>query len=172
MEDIFYWAQAVLKTTPQRWIRFTEELPAALLNRRPLEGEWSALECFLHLYDTEKGVFPARVEYLLAGQDFPAFDPDKEGSSVDAITDPVQIAHEFDRMRRNSLKLFDKISEADLDRRARHSELGVVSLRELLHEWAGHDLMHTVQAERALMQPLIAGAGPWKGYFSDHWVGI
>jgi hypothetical protein len=171
MEDIFFWAQAVLKTTPQRWIQLTETLPIALLNRHPLEGEWSALECFLHLFDTEKEVFPVRVEYLLAGQDFPAFDPDKEGSNVEAISDPVQLANEFDRMRRNSLKLFDKISKADLDRRARHSELGVVSLRELLHEWAGHDLMHTVQAERALMQPLIAGAGPWKAYFSDHWLG-
>jgi hypothetical protein len=43
-----------------------------------------------------------------------------------------------------------------------------VSLSELLHEWAGHDLMHTVQAERALMQPFIQGCGPWQPYFRDH----
>jgi hypothetical protein len=28
--------------------------------------------------------------------------------------------------------------------------------------------MHTVQAERALMQPFVAGSGPWRGYFADH----
>ena len=53
-------------------------------------------------------------------------------------------------------------------RTARHAELGPVTLAQLLHEWAAHDLMHTVQAERALMQPFLAGVGPWRGYFTDH----
>jgi hypothetical protein len=35
-------------------------------------------------------------------------------------------------------------------------------------EWAGHDLMHLVQAERAVMQAFIPGSGPWRRYFSDH----
>ena len=38
----------------------------------------------------------------------------------------------------------------------------------LPNEWAAHDLMHTVQAERALLQPLIGGSGPWRLYFKDH----
>src|SRR5260221_14319361 len=41
----------------------------------------------------------------------------------------------------------------------------------LVHEWAAHDLMHTVQAERALMQPFVVGSGPWRSYFADHDVG-
>lgn len=43
-----------------------------------------------------------------------------------------------------------------------------VTLREMLNEWAGHDLMHTVQAELAVMQPFITASGPWRGYFADH----
>jgi hypothetical protein len=39
---------------------------------------------------------------------------------------------------------------------------------ELIHEWAGHDLMHTVQGERAILQPFIEGCGPWMPYFADH----
>jgi hypothetical protein len=35
-------------------------------------------------------------------------------------------------------------------------------------EWSALDLMHTVQGERALLQPFIDGCGPWKRYFSDH----
>ena len=35
----------------------------------------------------------------------------------------------------------------------------------MIHQWAGHDLMHTVQGERALLQPFIEGCGPWKRYF-------
>jgi hypothetical protein len=31
--------------------------------------------------------------------------------------------------------------------------------------------MHTVKAERALMQPFIAASGKSRGFFSDHEVG-
>jgi hypothetical protein len=31
--------------------------------------------------------------------------------------------------------------------------------------------MHTVQGERALMQPFIAGCGAWQSYFTAHAVG-
>jgi hypothetical protein len=49
--------------------------------------------------------------------------------------------------------------------------MGTVTLRQMLNEWAAHDLMHTVQAERALMQPFIDACGPWQRSFLDHWVG-
>jgi hypothetical protein len=61
-----------------------------------------------------------------------------------------------------------RIVAADLDRKARHQELGVVTMGDLIHEWAGHDLMHTIQGERAILQPFIEGCGPWKPYFADH----
>jgi hypothetical protein len=38
------------------------------------------------------------------------------------------------------------LSPADLPRAARHSELGEVSLEQMLHEWAAHYLLHIVQA--------------------------
>jgi hypothetical protein len=37
-----------------------------------------------------------------------------------------------------------------------------------LHEWVAHDLMHLVQAERALLQPFIQGSGPWRPFFADY----
>lgn len=43
-----------------------------------------------------------------------------------------------------------------------------MTLRELLNEWAAHDLMHLVQAERAVMQPFIPDSGLWRFYFADH----
>jgi hypothetical protein len=71
-------------------------------------------------------------------------------------------------LRVNSLgQAWKKVGEADLLAR-RASELGVVTLGEMLYEWAAHDLNHTVQAEKALMQPFIAGSGLWRGYFRDH----
>jgi hypothetical protein len=72
------------------------------------------------------------------------------------------------RLRRESLASLAALTPSDLERRARHAELGMVSLGEMVHEWAAHDLNHTVQAERALMQPFLLGCGPWQVYFKDH----
>lgn len=161
---------AVLSTTPSRWLALTEQLPLDLLTRPPAPGEWSALECLQHLVDTERWVFPARVGYLLAGQDFPDFDPDSQGSAPDVDQSPAELAAEFAHLRAEALRGLELVTPADLACQARHQELGLVTLGELLHEWAGHDLMHLVQAERALMQPFIQGCGPWQPYFRDHTV--
>ncbi len=168
MTDILTRARAVLMTTPARWLNLAASIPGDLLAEKPAPGEWSALECLQHLVDTERWVFPARVGYLLAGKDFPAFDPDSQGSKSDDTQQPADLAAEFSRLRNQSLLELDRVTLADLTQTARHSELGIVTLSELLHEWAGHDLMHTVQAERALMQPFIRGCGPWQPYFADH----
>ena len=168
MEKIFSWTQAVLETTPTRWLELVEKLPADLLLRPPATGEWSAIGCLQHLVDAERWVFPVRVEAILAGQDFPAFDPNSQGTKPETAQAPQDLAREFARLRRDSLPLLKQITPADLKRQASHQELGIVSMAELLHEWVGHDLMHTVQAERALMQPFIQGCGPWQIYFSDH----
>ena len=158
----------VLETTPQRWIQLAEKLTPELFQRKPAPNDWSAYDCLRHIVDTERSVFPPRVGHLLRGEDFPAFNPDEKGKEPAGNITPIELAGEFARMRAESLVLLSKIGEADLNRSARHQELGMVTLGEMIHEWAGHDLMHTVQGERALLQPFIDGCGPWKRYFSDH----
>lgn len=169
MEDILQIFRSILTTTPLRWEGLAQSLPAELLTRPPAAGEWSALECLQHILDTE-AVFYARVNYFLAGQDFPAFNPDAEGTSLGSQPSPQDMAARFTHQRQKSLALLAPLTAQDLDRRARHAELGPVTLGEMVHEWAAHDLMHTVQAERALMQPFILGSGAWQVYFLDHLV--
>jgi len=48
-------------------------------------------------------------------------------------------------MRPASLATLDRVTEADLERTGRHAELGTVTMRELLCEWAAHDTMHVVR---------------------------
>lgn len=158
--------KTVLSTTPARWLTLTENLSIDLLARTPAPNEWSALECLYHLLDAEN-IFPVRMRALLTGQPIVAFDPDAEGTRNTDQT-PQQLAHKFASMRQASLEELERVAVQDLSRTAHHSELGTVTLGELLHEWAAHDLTHTIQAERALMQPFIAGSGPWRSYFKDH----
>ena len=167
MPPLFRSVLPVLATTPQRWIQLAERLPPELFQRKPAPKEWSAYDCLRHIVDTERSVFPARIGYLLRGEDFPAFNPDEKGNKPREYLTPTELAAEFAMLRAGSLELLSKVAEGDLKRTARHQELGMVTLGEMLHQWAGHDLMHTVQGERALLQPFIDGCGPWKVYFSD-----
>ncbi len=171
MDDTLGMVLSVLRSTPQRWIHLAETIPPDLFRRPAAPKEWSAHECLQHMVDTERMVFPARVGYLLRGEDFPAFNPDESGTKPKGELSPINLAKEFDRLRMESIKILSKVKPKEFGRKAKHQELGMVSLEEMINEWAGHDLMHTVQGERAIMQVFIAGCGPWKKYFSDHVVG-
>lgn len=166
METDLATIRSILSATPARWRDLCGRLPLELLTRQPAPAEWSAAECLSHLLDAEKHVFPVRVEAFLAGRDFPGFNPDTEGSP--AASSPAGMAAEFAALREKTLARLASLTPDDLPRRALHGELGPVTLDQMLNEWAAHDLMHTVQAERALMQPFIGLCGPWRGYFSDH----
>ncbi len=171
MEDTLGLARAILGSTPRRWIELAETVPAELFGRPAAPEEWSAHDCLMHIVETERFVFTQRVGFLLRGEDFPAFDPDAAGTTPGTAADARGLAREFDRLRAASLEVLSRVRPADLGRKARHQELGIVSLGELINEWAGHDLMHTVQGERAMLQVFIAGCGPRRKYFSDHIAG-
>jgi len=159
---------AVLRIDGQRWSALAT-LDRDLLARTPAPGEWSALQCLGHSADTEAAVFAARVRAIQAGEPVLAsYDPVAQGKPVTPGTDPLALAERLAAMRADCLALLATVTEADIDRTARHSELGVVTLRQQLNEWAAHDLMHVVQAERAVTQPFITESGPWRPHFADH----
>ncbi len=168
MNDLLPRVIAILSTTPPRWVQMASRFPTDMLSQKPAPGEWSAVECLQHIIDTEYS-YQFRVKCFMEGKDFPGFDPDKEGTKPGKRT-AAELAAELYRLRAESLKLIATLGEADLDKRVRHQKLGPVTLGEMLNAWAAHDLNHTVQAERALMQPYIHGCGPWVVYFQDHLV--
>ena len=173
MSDLISRTIAVLRIDGERWHALATGLDRELLVRPPAPGEWSALQCLGHATDTEAAVFAARVRVLQAGQAaFASFDPDAESTPITADTDPVVLVTRHSALRAESLALLATVAETDLDRTARHAALGPVTMRELLNEWSAHDLMHVVQAERAVMQAFIPNAGPWRPYFADHDVNV
>jgi hypothetical protein len=168
MENLIAAVQSVLSITPARWQSIAENISVELLTRQPKPGEWSALECLEHIIDTEKVVFPVRLQAFLSGQDFPGYDPNSLENKGRKTNDPGALAEEFTSLRKSNLKIIARVKPSDLLRTAKHGTLGEVTLAEMLHNWAGHDLMHIVQAERAVLQPFIQGCGPWRRYFADH----
>jgi hypothetical protein len=166
METFLQNMRALIATTPERWLNLVQALPEEHLTRPAAPGEWSPLDCLRHMIDSER-VYQFRITAFLEGRDFPDFNPDIDGSRP-GNQSALALVEEFARQRRESLRLLATLTPPDLQRQARHAELGMVTLSEMLHNWAGHDLNHTVQAERALMQPFIQGCGPWVKYYGDH----
>ena len=166
VEDV----QAVLSSTPERWQRLVSTLPIDLLRRPPAAGEWSALNCLQHLVEAERDLFPARFRAFMAGEDFHPFDPNQQHADLISQS-PEELAAAFARYREENLVLIRSVKDEDLRRMAQHPQFGTVTLAQMLDTWAAHDLNHTIQAERALMQPFMLGCGPWRSFFRDHEVG-
>jgi hypothetical protein len=76
------------------------------------------------------------------------------------------LLHEFAMLRQENLRQLSALalSDADLEKRGRHPELGVVTLRQLLATWVAHDLDHVVQISRVLARQYSDEVGPWRAY--------
>lgn len=168
MADLMTNLKAVLRTTPLHWNTIVQTFPEDLLRRQPRAGEWSALECLQHLIDLDQILFPVRIKAIYAGQPFPHFDVNEQGPVLAREATPAALAEEFDTLRAENLVLLETITEEDLERPGTHPKLGAVTMAQTIYHWGGHDLMHLVQAEQAIMQPFIEGAGPWKSFYSAH----
>lgn len=156
--------RAILSTTAIRWEQLVGNLPEDLLQRRPIPEEWSPAECLRHLWHAERDVFSVRLRTFIAGKDIVPYDPGVAGPE---FAGPLSnLLKEFQRLRAENNRVLAELGLEDLDRSANHGEYGAVRLEEMMNEWTAHDLVHTVQAERALMQPLILASGPWRFSFS------
>ena len=166
-DDLLRQMRAVLAATPARWLALAGDVPETLLLRSPAAGEWSAVACLRHLRDAEEDVFQTRLRAFRAGQDLVTYEPARDGR-LPRGESPAALAEEFARARTVSLVMLADVTAAERQLAVNHAEYGPVRLGEWLHYWAAHDLMHTVQAERALMQPFIERAGPWRVMCADY----
>jgi hypothetical protein len=158
----------ILTSTPARWTTMFQTYPAELVTRKPAPTEWSAVECIVHMLESEP-LFIHRLHAFLAGEPtLSPFNPDPEETKAIAALSPAELAAMFAAQRTQNLAALRSVVPADLARTSTHTRLGPLTLANHLSEWAAHDLSHTVQAEEAMMQPLIEGAGPFHIFFEAH----
>ena len=74
----------------------------------------------------------------------------------------------FDRLRSENLDRLVGLglTDADLARRGKHPELGVVTLGQHLATWVAHDLSHVGQVVRVMARQYSTSVGPWRAYLS------
>jgi uncharacterized damage-inducible protein DinB len=146
---------ALIATTPRRWLDLAAAVPDEALERPAAAGEWSAVDCLRHLLQAERHVFPVRVEQFLTGSEM--LSPvDPSAIPRPPETTARELAEAFARAREENLTTFSSLRPEDLERPATSRRLGRITLRDLMLQWAVHDLDHLAQAERALAEGLLA----------------
>lgn len=160
----------VLQRTPAALRALLQDLPATWISATEGAGTWSPFDVVGHLIHGERTDWVPRVEHILRYSDavpFPVFDREamfavSQGRSLAELLDT------FDTVRSESLTRLNGlgIADADLGRRGRHPEFGVVTLGQHLATWVAHDLDHIAQIVRVMARQYAEAVGPWRAYLS------
>jgi hypothetical protein len=103
-----------------------------------------------------------RLDRFLA-EDRPTFEPDDAQMYLHLYrdADPQDAFDQFEKQRKNNVVYLRSLPSAAGFRVALHPEVGEITLNQMLHEWALHDLGHTRQiAELVRARRYLQGAGP------------
>lgn len=131
-------------------------------------GTWSPFDVVGHLIHGERTDWMPRARIILDHGESRPFDRFNRSAQFDESKGKklADLVDEFAMQRRRNLKELAamQLTDEDLDRRGRHPELGVVTLRQLLATWVAHDLDHIMQISRVLGRQYSDEVGPWRAY--------
>jgi hypothetical protein len=161
-------AIAILARTPATLDALLRGLPDGWIVADEGDGTWSPYDVIGHLIHGERTDWMPRARIILQQGEARPFDKfdrfaqfaASEGRTLDSLLD------EFAALREDNLRELAamRLTGADFDRRGRHPELGVVTLRQLLATWVAHDLDHVMQIARVLARQYSDEVGPWRSY--------
>ena len=160
-------AVSLLEKTPVLFETLLRDLPEELLDWKPAPERWSIAEVLGHLLDIEQ-VYADRTRRIVT-EDTPAlrkYDPAAATASGDYTSGSAsENLALFTKRRRASVILLKSIPASSSERTATHSELGTITLNEMLNEWACHDLGHLRQiAELYRAHAFHSNSGPFQKY--------
>lgn len=158
----------ILRRTPGVLRALLAGLPAKTVGRPEREGAWSPRDVVAHLADLERDGWIPRIrtlldhgeERILPGIERERFRTRLAGRSLKSILD------EFGTLRASNLEELRRLRPTPdrLTATGRHPAFGQVTLSQLLHSWAAHDLTHLAQVTRGLAAPFAVAVGPWREY--------
>jgi len=129
---------------------------------KPAPDRFSIAEVLAHLSQSERDCYRARVDRFLS-EEMPEFEPDDAQMHLELYknADPQEHLGHFEDQRETNIALLRGLPAETGARKARHLAAGEITLSQMLHEWALHDLGHVRQiAELVRARRYLAGAGP------------
>lgn len=152
----------LLEATPAILRGLMSEISDEDARWKPAPDRFSIAEVLAHLAHSEGHCYRARVDKFLS-ENVPEFEPDDAQMHLERYknADPEEDFGHFEDLRETNLELLRGLPEETGTRKARHPTAGEITLSQMLHEWALHDLGHVRQiAELVRARKYQAGAGP------------
>ena len=152
----------LLEATPEILRGLMTELTEEDTRWKPAPDRFSIAEVLAHLSHSEGHCYRMRLDRFLA-ETRPAFEPDDARMYLELYkdADPEDAFDYFEEQREHNVEHLRGLSAGAGDRVALHKEYGDITLSQMLHEWALHDLGHVRQiAELVRARKYLAGAGP------------
>ena len=163
-------AKEILGRTPSTLNALLRPLSESWIVGNEGPDTWSPYDVVGHLIHGEETDWIPRAKILLEHGEDRAFEPfdrvamfeKSKGKSLGELLD------EFEHARARSLSDLDamNLTPSLLEKRGRHPELGVVTLKQLLATWVVHDLGHVSQVVRVMARQYGDAVGPWQAYLS------
>jgi hypothetical protein len=145
---------AALERAPSIVVPLLEEVPAAVLKRRPAPKKWSAHEHACHLAVVHQ-LFFDRLEQMLASP-APVITPYDPGQSdPDELLLRMDLAESLRRYVDDRVRLVARLRELsarDWNRTAEHGEYSHYSVLIMFRHLALHDFFHAYRIEELLLK--------------------
>ena len=152
----------LLAATPAIVRGLTTEISEGDARWKPADDRFSIAEVLSHLAHSEGHCYRARLDRFLS-EEMPEFEPDDAQMHLDLYrnADPEEAFSRFQERRQANLELLRGLPAEKGERTAAHRTAGRITLSQMLHEWALHDIGHVRQiAELVRARRYLAGAGP------------
>ena len=135
---------------------------------KPAPDRFSVAEVLAHLSHAEGHCWRMRLDAWDA-DGHPTFAPDDAADHLELFrnADPEDAFDHFEEQRETNLEYLNGLPEGAGERKATHQAVGEITLAQMLHSWAMHDLGHIRQiAELVRARKYLAGSGPFAKYFN------
>jgi hypothetical protein len=157
-------AVSLLEKTPAILELLLRDLPTPVLEWKPAADRWSISEVLGHLVIIEQ-LYEQRARRIVLEDSptLPKYVPPDESELQKKSA--RQYLDEFVPLRRAFAFYLHSVPAAAAGRVGQHAELGTISLSQMLHELANHDLGHLRQiAELYRSHSFYPYAGPFQKY--------
>ncbi len=113
---------------------------------KPGPDRFSVAEVLAHLSHSEGHCYRMRVDKFMS-EELPEFEPDDAQMYLDLYcnADAEDSFDHFEEQRETNVEYLRTLPRSAGERRALHKEAGEITLQQMLHEWAMHDLGHIRQ---------------------------
>ena len=144
------------ESTPAVLRALTARVPADVLEAPGREG-WSAKDVVAHLASIQRVSNIQRVRLMLEADDppIPGIDEAEVLEASGMRQWPLaDLLDQFERERADGVVLLRRLTAGDLARTGRHAVAGALTVADVVHHVAYHDLLHVQQLAALLAAPV------------------